>query len=53
MFNHKGGSKSAACETERPGHEVKLDLSVSAYGIEALASSIIGAGGFKFVGLGL
>ena len=53
VLNQKGGSKCAACETEQPGHEEKLDVSVSADGSEALASSSIGAGGFKFGGLGL
>ena len=36
---------------EQPCHEVKLDISVSTDGIEALEYSIIGAGGFKFCGL--
>ena len=35
------------------GMKKKLYVSVSAYGVEALASSSIGAGGFKFSGLGL
>ena len=52
-FACKGGTKCVACDKEQPGHEEKLYVSVSAYGVEALASSSIGAGGFKFGGLGL
>ena len=53
VLNHKGGTKCAACETEQPGNERKLDVSVGAYGSEALAYSRIGAEGFKFGGLRL
>ena len=54
MLNRKGGgTKCAACETEQPGNEGKLDVSVSADGSEALAYYRIGAVVFKFGGLGL
>ena len=53
VLNHKGSTKCADCETEQPGHEVKLDVSVSADGSDSLSSSRIGAGGFKFGGLSL
>ena len=53
VLNHKGGTKCAACETEQPGNERKLDVSVGAYGSEALVYSRIRAGGFKFGGLRL
>ena len=51
LLNQKCGTKCAACETEQPGNERKLDVSVGADGSEALAYSSIGAGGFNFVGL--
>ena len=51
--NQKGGTKCAACETEQPGNERKLYLSVVADGSEELAYFRIGAEGFKFVGLRL
>ena len=53
VLNQKCGTKCAACETEQPGKEIKLDVSVGADGSEALAYSRIGAGGFKFGGLRL
>ena len=53
MLNQKCGTKCAACETEQPRNERKLDVSVGADGNEALAYSRIGAGGFKFGGLRL
>ena len=53
VLNQKGGTKCAAYETEQPGNERKLDVSVGADGSEALAYSRIGAGGFKFCGLRL
>ena len=52
-LNQNGGNKCAACETEQPGNERKLDVSVGADGSEALAYSRIGAEGFKFGGLRL
>ena len=53
VLNQKGGTKCAACETEQPGNEIKLDVSVGAYGSEALEYSRIDAEGFKFGGLRL
>ena len=53
VLNQKCGTKCDACETEQPGNERKLDVSVRAYGSEALAYFRIGAGGFKFGGLRL
>ena len=53
VLNQKCGTKCAACETEQPGNERKLDVSVGADGSEALAYSRIGAEGFKFGGLRL
>ena len=53
VLNQKGGTKCAIYDTEQPGYEVKLDISVSEDGSEALVSSSIGAGVFKFCGLGL
>ena len=53
VLNQKGGTKCATCETEKLGHKVKLYVSVSAYGGKSPVSSSIGAGGFKFGGLGL
>ena len=53
VINQKGGTKCAACETEQPGNERKLDVSVGADGSETLAYSKIGAGVFKFGGLRL
>ena len=53
VLNKKCGTKCAACETEQPGNEIKLDVSVSADGSEALAYYRIGAGGFNFGGLRL
>ena len=53
VLNQKGGTKCAACETEQPGNERKLDVFVGADGSEALAYSRIGAGGFRFFGLRL
>ena len=53
VLNHKCGTKCASCETEQPGNERKLDVSVGADGSEALKYSRIGAGGFKFGGLRL
>ena len=51
--NQKCGTKCAACETEQPGNEIKLDVSVGADGSEDLAYSRIGTGGFKFCGFRL
>ena len=51
VLNQKGGAKCAVCETEQPGNERKLDVSVGADGIEALAYSRIMDGGFNFCGL--
>ena len=42
VLNCRGGAKCAACGTELLGREEKLDVCVSAYRIEALASSKIG-----------
>ena len=53
VLNQKGGTECVACETEQPGHEGKLDVTVSADGSEALVSSRIGEGDFKFGGLRL
>ena len=53
VLNQKRGTKCAACETEKPRNERKLDISVGVDGSEALAYSRIGAGGFKFGGLRL
>ena len=53
MINQKCGTKCAACETEQPGNERKLDVSVGEDGSQALAYSRIGAGGFKFGGFRL
>ena len=53
VINQKCGTNCAACETEQPRNERKLDVSVGAYGSEALVYSRIGAGGFKFGGLRL
>ena len=53
VLNQMGGTKCAVCDTEQPGNERKLDVSVGADGSEALAYSRIGAGGFKFGGLRL
>ena len=47
-LNKKGGTKCAACETEQPGNEGNLYVSVSEYGREALVPYRIGIGGFKF-----
>ena len=50
VLNQKGGTNCASCETEQPGNERKLDVSVGADGTdgsEALAYSRIGAGGFQ------
>ena len=43
MINQKGGTKCSACETEQPGNERILDVSVGAGGSEVLAYSRIGA----------
>ena len=51
LLNKKDGTKCTASETEHPGREVKLYVSVTADGIDSLASSRIGAEGFKFGGL--
>ena len=53
VLNQNFGTKCDSCETEQPGNERKLDVSVGADGSEALAYSRIGAGGFKFGGLRL
>ena len=53
MLNQNCGTKCAACETEQPDNERKLDVSIGADGCEALAYSRIGVGGFKFGGLRL
>ena len=53
VLNQKCGTKCAACETEQPGNERKLDVSFGVYGSEALAYSRIGTGSFKFGGLRL
>ena len=53
LLNQKGGTKCAVSETEQPGHEVKLDVSVSVDRSEALTYPIIGSEDFKFGGLGL
>ena len=53
VLNQKCGTKCAAYETEQPGNERKLDVSVGADGSEELAYPRIGAGGFKFGGLRL
>ena len=48
VINQKGGTKCISYDTEQPGHEGKSYVSVSVDVSEALASSRIGAGGFKF-----
>ena len=48
-----GVTKYAVCKAEQPGNEGELYISVSADRSEAFASSIIGAGGFKFDVLGM
>ena len=53
VLNYKGSTKCDACETEQPGHERKLYVSVSEDGSEALASSRVGVGCFKVFGLRL
>ena len=40
VLNQKVGNKCAACETEQPGNERKLDVSVGADGSEALEDLI-------------
>ena len=50
VLNQKCGTKCVACETEQPGNERKLDVSVGADGSDALAYPRIGVGGFKLVG---
>ena len=50
VLNHKGDIKFSACETEQPESELKLYLSISGDGSEAIPYSKIGAGGFKFGG---
>ena len=39
VLNQKCGTKCASCETEQPGNEIKLDVSVDADASEALAYS--------------
>ena len=53
VLNNNGSTKCGVCETERPRHKVKLDVSVSADVSEALASTRIGEEDFKFGGFGL
>ena len=36
-LNQNGGTKCTACETEQPGNEGKLYVSISEYGSDALA----------------
>ena len=53
IINKIGTTECSTCDTEKTGHEGKLYVSVIEDVSEALASSKIGAGGFKFGGLGL